>query len=69
MEVPPGADGDEVDNRHYKKRGNEAYEYERDVLIGVKVVRLGLRDEGSSIPEHAHGRRSLFPMQGVYKIY
>lgn len=58
MEVPPGADGDEVDDRHYKKRRNEAYEYERHVLIPVKVVRLGLRDEGTNIPEHVHGRRS-----------
>lgn len=58
MEVPPGADGDEVDNRHYNKRRDEAYEDERDVLINVKVVRFGLKDERSSIPEHAHGRRS-----------
>ena len=36
MEVPQGTDGDEVDNRHYNKRSNEAYEYEREVLIAVK---------------------------------
>jgi hypothetical protein len=58
VEVPPGADGDEVDDRHYKKRSDEAYQVEREVLIDVKVVRFGLKDERSSIPEHAHGRRS-----------
>jgi len=41
VKVPQRTDGDEVDNWHYNKRGNEAYEVERDILVAVYVSELG----------------------------